>query len=342
MNYIWTVQEKKVFDIIKNKGQYYPDFNISQNGNKWNEAYKLVLESFNSVNKSLNENIKNDEDDEKNAEFDDIAEEEGEGGDEDLIRGSTLIGINDFGKNIDLFKTNILFDNRNEMKENRIREPKILRKNWNEVCYVYDDYDIHDANFEIKAVGLSPFSFFNSFSIGFYMGNDIEIISLEINGKRSRFEYNHYCLDINITLKNLQTAKIHLKYKERPKFSSMSSQERERYKFYRDGFYGLSENLSGQMGKFRLILKGSFEIVSFKDDFLIRNEKNKNEREYIWGGKVPPGGKRTSVKLSTTEALWSIECNTQIISRRGTLRNTVVKVPMGFVGGNNDIIKLDY
>ena len=53
------------------------------------------------------------------------------------------------------------------MAENRMREPKILRKNWHEVCYVYDDYDMHDVNYEIKAVGLGPFSFFNSCSNGF-------------------------------------------------------------------------------------------------------------------------------------------------------------------------------
>ena len=223
-----------------------------------------------------------------------------------------------------------------------MREPKILRKNWNEVCYVYDDYDMHDVNFEIKAVGLGPFSFFNSCLTGFYMGKDIEIISLEINGKRSKFEYNNYCLDYKVTLKNLQIANINLKYKERPKFNTMPPNEKERYKFFRQEYYGLSENLSGQMGKFRLILKGSFDIVSFKDDFLIKNENNKNEKEYIWGGKIPSGGKRTLIKLSKNEAVWNISCNTQIISRRGPLKNTVLNIPMGFVGGNNDIIKMDY
>ena len=92
-----------------------------------------------------------------------------------------------------------------------------MRKNWHEVCYVYDDYDMHDIDFETKAVGLGPFSFFNSCSTGFYMGKDIEILNLEINGKRSKYQYDNYCLDYNVTLKNLQTAHIHLKYKEKPK-----------------------------------------------------------------------------------------------------------------------------
>ena len=97
-----------------------------------------------------------------------------------------------------------------------------------------------------------------------------------------------------------------------------------------------------QMGKYRIILKGSFEIVSFKEDYFIRNLKNKGEREYIWGGKVPFGGKRTLTTLSKNEAYWNIYCNIPIISRKGNLRNTTLKVPIGFVGGNNEIIKMNF
>ena len=310
---------------------------------KMNDAIRKTLRKtgktiFNSINKSL----RNEEDDENDEIYDKIEEEQDEDVDDNIIRGSTLIGINDFGKNIDLFKTRILFQDKNINEENKIREAKILRKNWHEVCYVYDNYNMHDIHFEIKAVGLGPFSFFNSCSLGFYMGKDIEILDLEINGKKSRYNYDDYCLDLNITLKNLQTAKIYLKYKEKPKFESMTKSEKLKYAFFRQEYFGLSEALSGQMGKYSLILKGSFEITSFKDNFFIQNEQNKNEKEYIWGGKVPPGGKRTLVKLSKNEAIWEFNCNTQIMSRRGELKNTVLKVPLGFVGGNNDIIKMDY
>jgi hypothetical protein len=142
--------------------------------------------------KSMNKNLKNEEDDENDDLYDKIdeePEEEGEGNanvDNDLLRGSTLIEINDFGKNIELFKSIVLFQDKSIQEENKIREPKILRKNWHEICYIYDDYDMHDVHFEIKAVGLGPFSFFNSCSIGFYMGKEIEIINLEINGQKKQ------------------------------------------------------------------------------------------------------------------------------------------------------------
>ena len=339
------IQIQKNIDNLKINVQKFMQ-SYQEGKKKMNEAIRKTLRKtgktiFNGLNKSL----KNEKDDENEEFYDKIDEEPEEAEaevDNNLFRGSTLIGINDFGKNIELFKSKILFQDKNIQDENKIREAKILRKNWHEICYIYDDYDMHDVHFEVKAVGLGPFSFFNSCSIGFYMGKDIEIQYLEINGKKSNYTYDDYCLDLNIKLKNMQSAKIYLKYKEKPKFSTMTKSEKLKYAFFRQEYYGLSQALSGQMAKYSLILKGSFEIISFKDSFFIPNEQNKREKEYIWGGKVPPEGKRTLVKLSKNEATWKFYSNTQIVSRRGQLNNTVLKVPLGFVGGNNDIIKMNY
>ena len=179
---------------------------------------------FGSINKSLR-NEENNEIDERNKEIcDEIADENNEDDeDDDLNKGTTLVEINEFYKNEELFKSIVLFQKKNERKEERIREAKILTKNWNEICFIYDDFDIHDINFEIKAVGLSPFDFFDSYSYDFYIGKDIEIIDLEINRKRVKYTYDNYSLEFNITLHNLETAFIFLKYKERPNFNSMPS-----------------------------------------------------------------------------------------------------------------------
>ena len=37
-------------------------------------------------------------------------------------------------------------------------------KNRNDICYIYDDYDINDEYFEIKAVGLNPSEYFTALS----------------------------------------------------------------------------------------------------------------------------------------------------------------------------------
>ena len=298
---------------------------------------------FSSINKSLNNEIM-DENDIKNYNIicDVIEEEEDDSYDEDIIRGITLIKVKDFGKQINLFKTTLLFKNQNEAKENKSKNPKILSKNWNEVCYIYDDYDIHDINYEIKAVGLQPYSYFDYYSKCFYIEGEIKIIDFEINGKRVNYYYDNYNLECDINLYNLQSAKIHLKYRERPKFDSFSKNEIDFYNFYRRKEYGLDESLKGQMGKYRIILKGSFEIVSFEDDFFIRNEKNQKEKEYIWGGKVPIDGKRTIVSLSKREAIFEINLNYQIKSKSGNIKDAILYIPIQYIGGNNDIINFDY
>ena len=298
---------------------------------------------FNSIDKGLRKE-KYDKDDEENEEIcDSIAEENYDNtNDDNLITGDTLVKIKDFGKNINLFKTQALFKSTNEAEENRSKVSKIIIKNWNEVCYIYDYYDVYDINFEIKAVGLSPLSYFNSCSTRFNNGNIIEILDLEINGKRSNFTYKNNTFEYKIKLKNLEKAKIHLKYRERPNFNNMNKDEQGVYLYFRKSYYGLSSNLEGQMGKCRLILKGNFEIVSFEEDFFIRNKENKKEKEYIWGGKIPPGGKRTLTTLSKKEAIWNFSYTAHINSRSGNLRKTTLIVPTAFLDGNNDFIKMDY
>jgi len=48
--YIWTIQSEDVLRIIKEKGCYYPDISYIKGGYK--SAYKIVLDSFNNINKS--------------------------------------------------------------------------------------------------------------------------------------------------------------------------------------------------------------------------------------------------------------------------------------------------
>ena len=326
------------FEKLMNK---YKEIKKKMNDDLIESIRKRGKNIISSIDKSLREE-RYDKVDEENEEIcDAMAEGNYDDKDDDnLLLGTSLINIRDFGKNIDMLKTGKLFYNRNEDKENNSNTAKIIRKNWNEVCYIYDDYDIHDVNFEIKAVGLSPSRFFNSCGVEFNSGIDIEILDFEIDGKRSKYTYENNSFEYSINLKNLEKAKIHVKYRERPNFNKMNENEKAVYLYYRKLDYGLSKKLEGQMGKFRLILKGNFEIVSFEDDFFIRNIKNKREKEYIWGGKVPPGGKKTSTQLSKKEANWNVSYCVDIISSSGNIRKATLKVPTGFLGGNNNIIKI--
>ena len=123
-----------------------------------------------------------------------------------------LLSINEFGKK-DLFSSKNVFSEEDFVQKG---VQDLLRKNWNEVCYVYEEYDIHDVHYELKAVGLPSNSFFSSCSIGFVIGADIEILEFEKDGKKEEYDYADYSLEFKIMLKNNESNKIHVKYKESP------------------------------------------------------------------------------------------------------------------------------
>ena len=252
-----------------------------------------------------------------------------------FLKGSMLLGVQDFGKVNDIFRSTYIF--KKEAYDN-YEQQELLRQNWNEICYVYEEYDIHDVNFDLKAVGLPPNTFFTSFSMGFDLNSSIEILEIEKNKKKAKFNYKSHILESKIKLQNLQSIKIHLKYKESNAINKMTVGEKKASKFIKNKYYGLPKSLAGQKAKFILSIKCNFEVIAFDDEFFIKT----NEKEYTWGGKVPPNGKMTCVRMSKPKGkfnfLW-----TQVIKSETKLpiKNTKMTVPVAFVGGNNEIIKFD-
>ena len=242
----------------------------------------------------------------------------------------------------DFYSSRYVFEGREEdMIENYIDEPQLIRKNWHEICYIYDDYDIHDIYYDIKAVGLSRNSFFPLCSHGFNYDKDIEIDSLTLNGEDVRYSHRGHSITFKINLHNSQIAKVHIIYKEYMNNDILSRQEREHRQIYRTEYYGIHKSLHGQMAKFSLILKGNFDIVNFKNYFLIRNKKNLNEKEYFWGGVVPYEGKMTLITLSKSKAVWAFSVTLTIRSHYN-LNRTAIAVPIEFIGGNNEILNIKY
>ena len=285
---------------------------------------KINIKQNNQRNEENNYNYINDNDNDNNINNLDLQ-----------IGQSCLIGVKK--KN---FNSILLFENREEDAiENYIDEPKLIRKKWHEICYVYDDYDIYDIYYDVKAVGLSGNRYFPTCSHGFNYNTKIEIESLTVNGIQANYRYNDYSIEFKINLYNLKTAKVHLRYKESKILSLLSAGEREERKIYRYEYYGLSRSLAGQIAKFSLILKGTFDIVNFKEYFLIKNTDNLNEIEYSWGGVVPPDGKRTCLMFSKNKANISFYATVNIYSNHN-IKNTSLFIPILFVGGNNEILNI--
>ena len=72
----------------------------------------------------------------------------------------------------------------------------------------------------------------------------------------------------------------------------------------------------------------------------MRNKKNLSEIEYTWGGVVPNEGKKTRIFLSKIQANWLFHISITFNSNN-YIKDTILYCPIQFVGGNNEIIKIN-
>ena len=303
-------QIKELKDIQKK----YKNENIKRN----ESIRQSLIQSINNQNYDNNNIVNNNND--NNFNFDNIPISES-------------LFIKPKGSKEELYKTINLFSKEKDVSSSKT--PKLLEKNWHEICYVYDDYDIYDVNFILKAVGLSNNSSFQDYSFKVKINCEIELLT--VNEKKIKYNKKTYMVNFKINLKNLETAKIHIKYKY---IKNKDSSEKIILNY--DEYYGITSKVNKNcVGKYILILKGNFDIMDFENEFFIKNEKNKNESEYIWGGKIPSGGKQTRVYFTRKKTKWNAKIylnyyqkNGKFIDRFGYYINTL------YIGGNNNIIDL--
>jgi len=128
-----------------------------------------------------------------------------------------------------------------------------------------------------------------------------------------------------------------VKYKESILKNKLTKDEMEQKKIFKENYYGISKTLVGQKAKYVLNNKSNYEIINFEDKFFIKT----NENEYTWSGTVPEGGKMTIVKLSKREAKYRFYEKYSISTMNNSpINNTTIKIPFGYKGGNNEIIKM--
>jgi hypothetical protein len=118
---------------------------------------------------------------------------------------------------------NIFKEGENDLIENNSEIVKSISKNWNEKCYIYDDYEIRDIKYDFTVVGLPQNKTSKQFSLVFDLDTIIEIQKFLGNEKELEYimENDHY-VTFKLELYNLQSAKIHLIYKESKDLSNLS------------------------------------------------------------------------------------------------------------------------
>ena len=313
-------EEKNKREKIR-KDNIKKELNNKQNNNQINNRNR----NNNYVNKNKNNLINNGKAKQKN----------------DLLGESFLMKIKDRESKLELFKSKNVFQQNNENNaiEEYIQEAQLIKKNFRKICYIYDDYDIYDIFYDLKAIGLKNGEYYNKGFQSFAHDRIIVIQKFEINGKSQPYTQKKNLLEYKMNLNNLGTLKMHVVYKSSKNKNFFTKDELNQRKLYKKEYYGLDKSLSGQKAKISLILKGNYDIVNFSEYFLIRNKNNKNEIEYMWGGTVPYGGLETIVMLSKREAMWNFH-NPVKLSSNYNIRDTTLKVLAEFLGGNIEIIDI--
>ena len=250
-----------------------------------------------------------------------------------FLKGSMLLDIKDYSTVKKLLKTMYVFKKSDSGKD-ICEKQRLLRKDWYEICIINDDYDLHDVKYELKAVGLADDMAFTSSSFNFLTDFNFKknILSFEIDGNQEKYEEEKYSIRFNINLKNNESSKIHIIYKILLDDNSLG-------KVSRSNKYGISERLYEQKAKYILKNESNFDIVNFEEEFFVKT----NENAYQWGGKVPEGGRETKIRFSKKEGKINFKEKYSIKTvNNANIKDTIMKIPSFYFGGNNQMIKYNY
>ena len=257
------------------------------------------------------------------------------------VKQSFFLEPKNIKNKLELFKSINLFGN--EEIENFNDKDIIIRKNWHEICYVYDNYDFYDLNYDIQAFLKNKDLCFKYTFLPIYLNEYIiEVESLTVNNIPVKYKVlkDKQYIVFNIFLFHKQEAHIHCTYKKYKDPKYLGQDLIEQRQFYRSDYYGLESFLAGRKAKYILILKGSFDIINFKENYLLRNVKNANEIEYVWGGVVPEKGKLCLITFSKKEAIWNFKLNMELLSNK-EIKKGGISMNLGFIGGNNEILEMN-
>ena len=324
---------KKIFDDFEKMKNKFD----TKNKNMEDEIKKLKNLHNEIIELNKNKELNNPKDNEQQTEKNKI--EDNNNKKKRLLGKSLLYNAKDPSKKLDIFKTINLFQKKDKIDESR-NESKLLKKNYHEICYVYDEYDIHDIYYTLKAIVLTNYSCFSLGSFYFNGTNKIEMQEFDLDDEKTEYQQEgNTLISFKIKLYNMDSVKVHIKYKEIRDSDIITDKGIKQQKIYRTDEYGLDNSLCGANAKYSLILKGNYEIVNFEDYFLIRNTDNNVDVEYMWGGVVPSSGKKTKITFSKREVTWSFERVIKFHSN-SLIKRTKFLIPIEFVGGNNEIINI--
>ena len=215
---------------------------------------------------------------------------------------------------------------------------ELLINNFIEKCYVLEEFDLYERNFEYQAVGLPKRVYGEVNEISFIKERIIKIIEFKIDNKNMNYNYDDKNSKLKfetIKLKDSDIKKVYLKYQLSKKLNEGQKKQR---KIYREDEYGISKNLKGRNALFYLIIKNDMEVISFDDEIFIKEEENVYKIE----GLIPNEGKKTRVILSKKSAKYHFCYNKIIKTKDGKkIKDTELKLHFYFEEGGNKKNKVE-
>ena len=190
---------------------------------------------------------------------------------------------------------------------------ELLINNFNEKCYIFEEFDLYDRNFEYQAVGLPKRTFLRVEDIPLTKNRIIKIIEFTIDDKEIKYNYDDKNSTLKfdlINLKNLETKKIHLKYEQSRKL--IEGQKKQRKIYIED--------------------ENDMEIISFDKEIFIKV----GEGDYKIEGLIPEEGKKTRVIISKKSAKYKVSYVKKIATKENkNIKDTELKLHYYFEEGGN-------
>ena len=120
-----------------------------------------------------------------------------------IIEQSFLYNVKDVSKKLELYKTINLFKNNNEVERNPLFA-EIVKSNYHEICYVYDDYEIFDIYYTHKIFGQNNFLITYCLFVTLPFGYNYEIQEFSLDDIPIEYTLMGNLLSYKIKLKNMQ------------------------------------------------------------------------------------------------------------------------------------------
>ncbi|MDR1499308.1 MAG: transglutaminase-like domain-containing protein [Rickettsiales bacterium] len=182
-------------------------------------------------------------------------------------------------------------------------------------------------NFELIAENLEQNYYYHSWSFIFDKKERINIIEVsDSSNKSSKYTFGDNTLKIEFDkLFNKHSIRLVIKYQE-------FNRDIDKIPYIRIECVQIPKFAAGTMGNLNVKTLNDMDIYSLNENF------SRKEDVYKWSGNIAKEGFYDCFKMTKKEAKWLVS-TTFTVNSDGDFKNLKVKLPLNFIGGNNETLE---